>query len=208
MLTLKKIATLFIHDMSGGGIASKDSVLDERDVILKLRSYLNTVMKPIFFEKKNEGDNSAITQAIYPYELSVQVDDTGKKFVTLPDTYMALPYNKGIWRAFVKGNYTRDFVLQHNPGISSNLPHMKLKDIQYCYVEGLKLKFGRDCTASKADKIIVQILNMAPDVLGENDPLPMVPEQLAEVNNMLKRDFAPFAQIPVDYANNQNTNIR
>jgi hypothetical protein len=194
--------------MNGGGLASKDSVLDERDVILKARSYLNTVMKPIIFEKKNEGDNSAITQALYPYELIVDVDATEQKFATIPDTFMALPDNRGLWRVFMKGNYTRDFVLQHNPGISGNLPHTKLKNIQYCYVEGLKVKFAKGCTVRKGDHIIVQIWNMAPDALGDNDPLPMVPEQLAELNSMLKKDFAPFAQIPQDMLNNQNTNIR
>jgi hypothetical protein len=207
MITLKNIADLFIHDFSGG-LPSKDTQLDPRDVILKARGYLNKVLKSIWYEKKNEGDNSAISQAIYPYELSLETNDAGQKYVTIPDVYMALPHNKGIHRIYIKGNPFNDLVIQHNPGISSNLPHMKLKNIQYCYIEGNKIFMGKGCAATKADKFVLQIINIAPDALGDTDPIPMVPEQLDELNRLLKMDYAPFAQIPNDYANNQNTNIR
>jgi hypothetical protein len=209
MLTLQKIAQVFVHDFSGG-IPSKDSTLDVRDVILKARGYLNTVLKPIYFDKKNEGDNSAISQAIYEYECSLATETTGQKYIAIPDVYMALPHNKGIHRLFIKGDFssTSDFVIQHTPGISSNLPHMKLKNIQYCYIEGMKIKMAKGCRAKKADKIMLQIINIAPDAIGDSDPLPIMPEQLAELNRMLKIDFAPFAQVPADKLNNQNTNIR
>lgn len=207
-MTLRNIADLLIHDLSGG-VASKDSTLDRRDIIMKARGYLNTLLKPIYFEKKNEGDNSPISQAIYSYELSLEEEaGTKQKYLTIPDVYMALPFNKGINRLYVKGNPNRDFVIQHNPGISGTLPHTKLKNIQFCYIEGMKIKMGKGCTAKKADKLILQIINIAPDALGENDPLPIIPEQLADLNKMLKSDYAPFLQIPADMANNENPNIR
>jgi hypothetical protein len=207
-MTLRNIADLLLHDLSGG-VPSKDSNLDRRDIIMKARAYMNAVIKPIYFEKKNEGDNSAITQAIYPYEVSLEEESgTKQKYLTIPDVYMALPHNKGIHRLHIKGNPYSDFTIQHNPGISGTLPHTKLKNIQYCYIEGMKIKMGPGCTAKKADKLILQIINIAPDALGDNDPLPLMPEQLAELNRLLKADYAPLLQVPADMANNQSPNIK
>lgn len=207
MTTLKNIADLIMHDLNGGD-KSKDSQVDERDIIKKARIYCNAVLQPIIWGKKAEGDNSAVTQAIYPYELSLQTDSAGQKYLTIPDVYAALVYNKGIHRLYVKGNPYRDFVIMHNPGISGRMPHTKLKNIQYCYIEGMSIKMGPGCTAKKADKLILQLINAAPDAIGVTDVLPMAPEQLSEVIRLIKADYLPTAQVPNDYVNNQNTSIR
>lgn len=207
MTTLKNIADLIMHDWSGGD-RSKDSQLDERDVIKKARLYCNSVLKPVIYEKKNEGDNSAITQAIYSYELNLQEDSAQQKYLAIPDSYMALVHNKGIHRLYIKGNPYNDFVIMHQPGISGRLPHTKMKNIQFCYVEGMLVKMGPGCTAKKADKLVLQIINAAPDSIGINDNLPMMPEQLTEVLRLLKADYMPTMGIVNDQLNNQNSNIR
>lgn len=205
MITLTQIGDLFLRDFSGGD-QSKDSQLDRRDVIKRARYFANAVLKPIYFEKLSEGDRSAIAQAIYSYELSATKDSTGQYYLSIPDSFMALVHNRGVHRIYPKGNPFRDFVIQHNPGISSNLPHMKLAGVQYCYIEGLKVWFGKGCVANKADKFILQIINVAPDAIADTDPLPIMPEQVGEIMRLLKMDYAPVASIPNDYLNNQNAN--
>ena len=54
MITLRKLAYLFIDEVSGGG-KTTDSKLDERDVILKIRQILNEVMALKYFEKYQKG---------------------------------------------------------------------------------------------------------------------------------------------------------
>lgn len=206
MNTLQQIADLFISDVSGGKV-SKDSTISKQEVIKKIRSFVHTVIKPVYYEKWNEGDKSAIPQCIYTYELSLQEDAYGK-YIAIPDFFMALPDNRGVHRVFVKGNSYDDFVIQNNPGITGNLPHSSMKGVQYATIEGLKVRMGKGSMASKANKIMLQIINVAPDALLETDPLPLMGEQVAELMKLLKMDYAVFAGITTDYLNNANTNSR
>lgn len=207
MITLNQIADLVIHDFEGG-LPSQESKLDRRDIVKKARHFLPTVLKPVLWGKISEGDRSTIPQAIYTYELSLQEDSQDRKYLAIPDLYMALHDNRGIHRLYVKGNPYADFVPMNNPGVSAMLPHSKLKGVQYYYVEGMNIIIGPGSIAKKADKMILQIINPAPDALGENDALPMLPEQLAELIRLVKMDYAPFANVQTDYLNNQNANIR
>lgn len=206
MITLNQIADLVIHDFDGG-LPSKDSKLDRRDVIKKARSFLHTVLKPVMWEKLDDGDKSAISQAIYSYELDLSEDGEGK-YIAIPDFYMALRDNRGIHRVYVKGNPYDDFVIQHNPGTSGGLPHAQIKGVQYAWIQGLKFRIGKGSSAKKGNKMIMQIINMAPDALLDGDALPIMGEQLSELIRLLKMDYAPTAGITSDYLNNQNTNIR
>lgn len=206
MMTLNKIGDLLLHEFSGG-VPARDSGLDRRDLVLKARNYFSLALKPIIFEKKNEGDTSAVSQAIYQYELTLE-DNGTEKWVTIPDVYMALPHNKGVHRVYTKGNPYDDYVIQHHPGITSNLPHMKLQNVQYGNIRGLKVIFGKGCTAKKATRIIVEIINPLVDVIGADDPIPAPPEIVAEVISRLRAEFAPLLQVPADMANNQNPNIK
>lgn len=206
MITLKQISDLFISDISGGKV-SKDSTVSPQEVIKKIRSFLHTVLKPVIWDKIAYGDRTAITQAIYSYELSLLEDAQGK-YLDIPDLYMALHDNRGFHRLYVKGNPFADFVLMHNPGISGELPHASMKGVQYCYLEGQRVRIAKGSIAKKADKMILQILNQAPDAVDENTNIPILPEQLSEILRLLKMDYAPMAGIQTDYINNQNTNIR
>lgn len=206
MVTLNQIADLILHDFEGG-IPSKDSKLDRRDIIKKARSFIHTIVKPLYYEKWNEGDKSAIPQCIYSYELSLSEDAEGK-YIAIPDFYMSLPDNRGIHRVYVKGNRYADFVIQNNPGVTGDLPHSSMKGVQYCSIEGLKVRMNKGCTAKKADKMILQIINIAPEALADDADLPLMGEQLAELLKLLKMDYAPFANVQTDYLNNNNPNIR
>lgn len=204
MITPNNIADLFISDFSGGD-QSKDSPLDRREVVLKIRSYIIPLVKGEYYNKWNEGDKSAISSIIASYELSLAKDDTSQLYLTIPEFYMTLPYNKGVHRLYIKGNPYNDFYLMHNPGISGNLPHTKIKNEQSCYIEGNKIKMGPGCTAKKADKIVLQLLVPAPDSVGDDEALPILQEHVHEIMKMLRADFVP---IPNDMANDNNPNTK
>lgn len=206
MITLNQLADMLLHDFEGG-IPSKESKLDRRDIILKARGFIHAVVKPLYYEKWNEGDKSAIPQCIYSYELSLLEDAEGK-YISIPDFYMALPDNRGIHRVYVKGNRFSDFVIQTNPGITGDLPHSSMKGVQYCSIEGLKVRMNKGCTAKKADRMILQIINIAPEALAADAALPLMGEQLAELIKLLKMDYAPFANIQSDYLNDNNPNVK
>ena len=206
-MTLREIADLIIHEFEGGD-RSKDSQMDRRDIILKARNYAAAVLKPIYFEKLNEGDRTAVAQAIYSHEGSLAKDEASRQYIEVPDAYMNLHGNRGLHRVFIKGNPYTDFVIQHNPGITSNLDHMLLEGNQFCYIEGRRIIMSKGCKASKGDKIVVQIINPAPSSLAETDQLPASPEQVAEIMRLIRQDYAPVIAIPNDTLNNQNPNIR
>jgi len=207
MISVDQAAQIFIDDFSGGD-PSKDSQLDKREIALKIRSLFYSIVKMETFNKKNEGDNSAVTNAIVTYEVTLQQDDTGQKYVNMPDVPATLAYNKGFHRMYAKGNPYEDFIPQMNPGMSSTLPHMKIKGLQYYYVEGMKAKFSKGCTAKKADTIVMQLIVPSPDSIADDQPLPLLKEYMPDILTKLKADYAPLAAIPNDYVNNQNTNIR
>lgn len=207
MVTLNQIADLVIHDFSGGD-KSKDSQMDRRDIILKARSYLNPILKLDYFGKMNEGDRSAIASAIATYEMTLSENDAQQKYFDLPDFFLTLPHNKGVHRIFAKGNPSTDYIMQQHPGVSGNLPHTKINNLQFFSVEGSRVVMGKGCTAKKADRLILQLIVPAPDTIADDDPLPLLKEHLGDVMARLKQDFAPLSQLPPDMANNQNPSIK
>jgi hypothetical protein len=210
MITLNQVADTFIHDYAGGIMSKDDKIkLDRRDIILKVRSYLVPILKTEIFGKWNEGDRSAIASVIASYELSLLTEDTGQKYLSIPDFYMTLPRNMGVHRMYVKGNPLGiDFIFMANPGITGRLPHTKMKNTQYVYIEGRKLYLGAGDIAKKGDKLVLQLIVPAPDTIAAGDPLPILGEHVDQIMTMLKRDYSPVAAIPPDLLNNQNPSIR
>lgn len=206
-MTLNQIGDLILHDLDGG-LSPRDSKYDRRDIVLKARQVFAPLIKTLIFEKKAEGDTSAVTNAIYGYELSLQENSAGQKYVSIPTNYMALAHNKGVHRVYAKGNPYLDYVPQSNPGVTSSLPHMQIPNVQYYTIEGLNVIFGKGCKAKKADKIIVQIINPLPDTIDANAALPLPPEIIDEAINRLKQFYLSTISVPADMANNQNPNIK
>lgn len=197
MITLKQIASQFIDRMSGGD-RKASSELTYPDVIFKIRSILNELLAVSYFPKYQEGDRSAITQCIASYELTL-TNDADCAFVTLPDFYLALPYNRGIHRVYqrakkAKGNPTgTEFTLSHNPSIGLKSRTARYAGINICWVEGLKVKFynlyaeapGSSPNVPGTNVVILQIIVAAPDSIGETDPLPIMPEMIPKVYDRL-----------------------
>lgn len=210
MITLRKLAWQFIDDIKGDGITT-DSRLDEREIILKIRQILNEVMVLKYFEKYQEGDRSAITLYISTYQLTILHDSVlNRAYVTLPEFYASLPYNRGVHRIFLKEDIDsdnfKDVVISHHPGVSANLRAGNVAGIIYGYLEGLNVVF-RNISVEPDDEptsAFVQLIISAPDQIGLNDPLPIIPEQQSEV---LKRLMASYRPTPQDLAINANQNL-
>ena len=208
MVTLNQLASQFIDDISGQS-KTTDSRWDVREVVLKIRQLLNEVMVLNYFGKYQEGDRSAITQYISTYKLTLQNDsDLNRAFVTFPEGYVSLPYNRGVHRVFLKRddeNY-KDVVISHNPGVGQNIKAGNVPDVIYGYLEGLNLVF-RNLSVEPDDEpltVVAQLIIAAPDSIGLNDPLPVVPEQVSEV---MKRLMAMYRPTPIDLAINGNPQV-
>lgn len=208
MTTLRSLAFQFIDDITGS--QTTDSRLDERDVILKIRQILNEVMILSAIPRLKAGDGSAITQYISTYQLTINNDPLlNRAFVTLPEFYASLIYNKGIHRIFfqkdkIQDSY-KDVVLSHHPSIGNNQRAGNLANVYYAYVEGFNIYFRNLVVEPKENPVVVvQIIVAAPDSIGINDTLPIIPEQQSEVLKRLKMYYTP---VPLDLVVNNNPNV-
>lgn len=206
MITLKQIAALHIDRLSGGS-QSKDSQIKYRSTIMKIRAIANSILRIEALRNRDEGDRTAIGFCVASYDLTV-TKSNGSAEVTLPEFYMQLPYNAGIKRVFPKGkgqgNY--DYVLDSNPGISSNTRAGQYSAYKFYWPEGLKLKFRKVYDEPDEDlQVTVQILVAAPDSIGESDPLPITSDMVEEILKRLWIMDNP--QMPSDKLNNNNPNV-
>jgi len=207
-VTLKQLAATII-DRGVGGDKENKSEFTYQDVIFKLRTILNEILKPIYFEKWNENDRSAITQCIASYELTL-TNDPDCAYILLPDFYMALPFNRGIHRIYQRamkasGNPTgTEFVLSHNPAVNLKTRTARYAGINIAWVEGFKIKFynlyaepqGANPNVPGTNKVIVQLIVAAPDSIGENDPLPIMPEMIDKVyDRFMAMEMSPPLRI-------------
>lgn len=198
MVTLRQLAYQFWDDISGQGVTS-DSRFDEREIVLKIRQLMNEVLPMKLYEKWNDGDRSAPSIYIVSYPLVLQADaDNDRCVFNMPEFYQGLPYNRGIHRIFLKKDQYNDFIINHNPGVSANLPAGNLFGKKYVYIEGLQ-GIVRAMTLEPDDTdeektIICQLLLAAPDKIAITAPLPIMPDQINEILKRLRAQYIPTPQ--------------
>lgn len=197
MITLKQIASVHMDRFSGGDRKSI-SELTYQDVVFRIRTICNELLVATYFPKYQEGDRGAITQCIASYELTL-TNDVDCAYITLPDFYVSLPYNRGIHRVFqrakkAQGNPTgTEYTLTHHPAIGLKTRTSRYAGLKMCWVEGFKIKFynlyaeapGANPNVPGTNKVVVQIIVAAPDSIGENDPLPIMPEMIPKIYDRL-----------------------
>lgn len=186
-VTLRSIAFTHIDRFSGSDRATT-SDLSVQDVIFRIRMICNELLKPEYITKYQDNDRSAIAQCIVSYELTL-VNDPDCAYITLPDFYLNLPYSRGLHRIFqramnLQGNPTdTEFALSLFPAIGLKTRTARYSGINICWIEGFKVKFyslyAEPGTAN--NKIIVQLIVAAPDSVGEDDPLPIMPEMVTKI---------------------------
>lgn len=206
MVTLRTLAYQYLDTISGGGMTN-DSRVDERDVIINIRQLMSEVLSLNYFQKYQEGDRSAVALYISTYKIQPDFDKELKQcVVSIPELYMSLPYNRGIHRAYFIDKPYKDFVIQHNPGVSSNLPAGKVSGVNYCHFKGftMVIRNVNQEPGTTLPKVVLELIIPAPESIGVNDPLPIIPEQQAEILRRLRAEFQP---IPQDLLNNGNKDI-
>lgn len=205
MITLKQLAALHI-DKYSGGMQGVDSPLFYRSTILKIRGLLNEILKIEVLQARNEGDRNGPVQYIASYNLTV-TKTGGVAKVTLPEFYLQMPYNGGIYRVFPKdrrqGGF--DFVRTYNPGVSANTDAGNYAGHKNYWAEGRDIYFRKAFSEPNDDlNVTVQIFVAAPDSIGENDVLPISPDQQMEILRRL--DILVQSVLPQDKLNNQSPN--
>ncbi len=208
MITLRQIAAQHMDRVAGGDVPSS-SPLSFQQVIFQIRQIANLVLKVSSIEKYNDGDRSAVTNCIATYELTLQNDSVdGVAFVTLPDFYISLPYNRGVHRIFQRalkqaGNPTdKEFTIMHQPAVSLKTRTARYPGMNYCWIEGFKVKFyNMYAEPGATNKVVSQLIVAAPDQVGEDDALPIMPETVIEILTRL-------AQIELNPALKVETDIR
>ncbi len=138
------------------------------------RQASNTLLQPKIFERLSEDDRSMIELMIVSYEVDVEGENPSK-FITLPEFYMNLPFNKGLHAIAPIEDPTAHMIPRHTPGISRNLPCADLDPGQISYwTKGLKVYF--DGTELDLGKVLVDLVVASPDSIGADDPLPIYAE--------------------------------
>lgn len=206
MITLKQLAALHIDKWSGGA-QPNDSQIYYRSTILKIRGFLNDILRITILNNKNDGDKGVPPQAIASYDLTV-TRSGGVAKATLTENFLMLPHAAGMYRVFPKdreqGGY--DFTYMANPGISSRTKAGNYPTKRYYWIVGRSMYFrGAYSEPTDVMVVVVQQIVAAPDSIGENDFLPISPDQQAEVLARLDQSMMP--PVGADKTNNNNPNV-
>jgi hypothetical protein len=202
MITLRKLAALHISDMSGGD-QSKDSQIDEREVMLKIRQLMSELLMLKIFEKYNDGDRSAVAQYIASYDVVVATESI-YKYSEIPEFFITLPSNRGIHRVYEKDKPRKEFIPLENPAVTQDLESANIYKNSYYYVEGMRIYYTK-LSNPNAKKVTMQLIIPAPDTIGKDDALPIIPEQQAQILRLLKEQEI---RLPKDYINDSNNASR
>jgi hypothetical protein len=206
MKTLKQIAFL-VKDRLSGGNASIDSQLDERDIMMFARAKMNEAVKLAFYENMREGDRQVVPMYIATYtDVAVSQDDKLKVYYSnLPDLFITMPYSKGVHAVHPQKDPSITFIRSNNPGVVQSLAAGNFEGKPSYYLEGLRMVYREKNFNTKWDKVIVKLLIAAPDKIGENDVLPLLPDQEAWVIEQCTQYFS--AQVLQDNLNDGNKDI-
>lgn len=210
MITLKKIAALHIESQVAGD-ASKDSQLSYQIIVPRVRHLLNDFIKPLMLERYNDDDRTIPTNFLVQYEFTVQNDSLGA-YVDLTESYLSLPHNKGIRRAFQR------LPKQSQPGAFEEFELIPTQFPEYnrgtragrypthrkYYMVGQRLRLQNVyAEPGQTNKVFVEQLVGAPDTYGENDALPISPEMVSQI--LLKLQAFVY-KTPSDQTNNGSPN--
>lgn len=208
--TLNILAELVIRPLVGGDEPS-DSPYNKAFVIEELRMALNEDLKLERLKRRaQDDDRSNIAQMIATYEdVVVQIQKTtARAYIDLPTNFLSLERNKGIVSVSAMDKPLNAFIRVDHPSVTSRLPHSHFENIgtQGYYVEGLRIYFMRDIKKEKIDKILLKLLVAAPDTIRPDDALPVLPENVGRILDLVRQRVSNKA--PQDRIADNNPNLR
>lgn len=183
--TLRQIAAE-VHRIVDGGVSNTDSQLDTRYTINFLREELNELLSVSWIPRRQAVDDRTAEKmyiASFP-KIDVAFDqDTERSYADLPSYYVSLPWNRGVYQVSSMDTPLEPMIEKLNPGVSVTLPAGKLQGKIGYYTEGLRIFWDEDVRRKGIKKVMVKLLVAAPDIFGEDDPLPVSPEQVKTIRN-------------------------
>lgn len=207
MITLAKIAQQVIRRASGGN-QSKDSQLDRREVMLRIRQVMNEECKKSFFENYNLGEPGVEGQYVARYTNVAVLKDTttNEEYSNIPSTYAALPNGRGIREVVpVKSGCFPLIIRKHgSKGIYSRLDVANMQGALGCWPEGNKLYYDQSLLKQGIQKVTIKLAVAAPDSVGEDDDLPIDESAATAIVDKTFQFFYP--PVPQDRINNNNPN--
>ena len=185
-ITLRKISQEIIR-LESGGDKSIDSQLSEGYVMLMVRQASNRFLKNMILENLGEDDRSTLPLMVVRYTVDV-FGESPNKYITLPEFYIHLPFNKGLRGLALVEDPTNEGIPRHNPGVSRNLPCADLEPGQFSYyTEGLKVYFDDNF---EYGKVLLKLVVASPDSIGADDALAIYPEHQADLILMVRQMLA------------------
>lgn len=184
MITLRQFAWE-VHRILNGGKQAKDSEYDSRYTMDLIRKGMNEVVPLERYRKRNEDDDKGpIAMYIASYKISVD-EDTDRKCskATIPEFYHSEVWNRGIRAVSFVDEPNNPHIQRRHPEVSEKLPCGKLQGNIGYYVEGFTIFWDEKLKkqGKEVKKVLLRLLIAAPDSIGEDDPLPIIPEQQAVI---------------------------
>jgi hypothetical protein len=184
-----------IRDLSGGDIPN-DSPYDPAYVIQHLREAMNEDLEFKMLQKRggDEDDKSHITQYIATYKnIEVKKDNTTQEiYAELPGEFISIKHNKGIHSVHKQEGVNKKvhllpMIRVTNPGVTMNLPHANFEKKNWgYYTEGMRVIWMRDIKRDNITHVCMKLLIAAPESIGLDDPLPILPESAARIMDRVK----------------------
>lgn len=185
MITLRKLAYEF-RRMEAGGDPGPDFHIPEAYAVLLARQALQALVGARIFHI-DPDDRSTAPMYIATYTVNVEEDASHNKYIDLPDWYIRLPFNKGLHGVAPVENPTQFYVPRRNPEVTYNLDCADAEGQKTYYVIGQRVYLDKQ---EELGKLLVYLVIPAPDSVGEDDPLPMFPEQQVEVLTIMRQVWA------------------
>lgn len=187
--TFNILAERIIRDLSNGPISS-DSPYDPEYIKLKIRDAMQESLKMEILGKRTgqTDDKEPPTSCIFTYTLDVLIESaTHRVYIELPSYFVSLKYNKGIHSVAPVKKSLHAMIRVQNPTVSSHLPHADLERANYgYYVEGLKVFWMRDIIKDDITRVLVKLVSAAPSNFGDDDVLPLIPENIGTIEDIVK----------------------
>lgn len=209
--TIQILAERVIRRLSGGDIPN-DSPYDIDFIKADVRDAMREDLKLEILTSRDQRDNNrgAVTSYLATYPpIKVLFDNvTSRAYITLPEAgYMNLKYNKGIHAVSNVKTPLKRMIPIANPGVTSNLPHADLERNNFgYYAQGNKIFWMRNILAEQITDVLVILVIPAPESIGDNDILPLLPENISRIIDMVVKRNMPT--VPQDRIDDNDPNLR
>jgi hypothetical protein len=213
--TLNILKERVIRGLSGGDIP-EDSPYKDEFVIEYIRDAMNADLEMKILQKRggDEDDKSYVSQYIATYpNIAVEIESSTKRvFAELPGYFLSLKHNRGIHSVHRQAGENKSVSLVpmirvHNPGVSINLPHSNYEGTNFgYYLEGMRVYWMRDIIRDGVSHVCIKLLIAAPNSIGLDDPLPILPESIGRILDIVTQ--RTLNRVVQDRINDNNPNIR